>query len=204
MTAPAFIDVLQDALSREAEAVTALGFLFPNTSVTDLIGNSNFTTSLHCSLKTLDSLNQVNVSCFEACSDPAIIFSTWPNFHTCSWYPSLSEALDGPFVSLSTKEAFSTLGILPNQSNLSLSVSSDIASCLSDYCASSEDCRKLDATSRSCSLENLVTTNGTLSTLNRTSAIMCLRDNVCSSTGAVNADIGGVGVRSQICYVGLF
>ncbi|KAH7393398.1 hypothetical protein BKA64DRAFT_86424 [Cadophora sp. MPI-SDFR-AT-0126] len=198
MTAPAFIDVLQDTLSREAEAVTNLNFLFPNASVTSLISDPDFTSSLLCSLESRDSVNPRNISCVQACSDPSIIFSNWPNFYTCSWYPSLSGALDRPDVSLPAKATFSNLGILPDQLNLSSSISSDIASCLSDYCASSNDCRNLDATSRSCSLENLVSLNGTLKTLNRTNAIICLRDNVCSTTGAVNPDIGGVGVMSSL------
>ncbi|KAH7321728.1 hypothetical protein BKA65DRAFT_87576 [Rhexocercosporidium sp. MPI-PUGE-AT-0058] len=194
MNSSGFFDVLQDALSREAEATTNFGFLFPNASVTSLISNADFTASLHCSLETAESTIPKNISCIEACSNPALIFSNWSNFYTCSWYPTLSEALDAPDVSTSATDTFSSLGILPNQSILSHSISSDIATCLSDYCKSSDDCRKLDSKSQSCSLENLVVVNGSLVTLSRTNAITCLHDSVCSSTGAVNPDIGGLGV----------
>ncbi|CZS93771.1 uncharacterized protein RAG0_03906 [Rhynchosporium agropyri] len=122
-----FVEVLQDALRHKDEAVTSLGFLFPNASIASLSGNPDFTASLHCSLET-------------AASDPRNI------------------------------------------------------SCLSEYCESSDDCQKSDLISQSCSMENLITTTGTVTTPNRTNAVICLRDNVCSSTGVVNPDIGGLGV----------
>ncbi|KAG4440238.1 hypothetical protein IFR05_004257 [Cadophora sp. M221] len=194
MNSSEFFDILQNGLSRQAEATTNFGFLFPNTSATSLINNPDFTASLHCSLESVESVEPRNISCVEACSNPTIIFSNWPNFYTCSWYPTLSEALDAPDANSSSSNTLSSLGILSNQSTLSHSISSDIAACLSDYCESSDDCRKLDATTQSCSLENLTIINGSSVVLNRTSAITCLRDNVCSSTGAVNPDIGGLGV----------
>ncbi|CZT46297.1 uncharacterized protein RSE6_06706 [Rhynchosporium secalis] len=187
------VEVLQDALRHKDEAVTNLGFLFINASIASLSGNPDFTASLHCSLETAAS-DPRNISCVEGCSKPEIIFSNWSNFYTCSWYPSLSAYLDRLDTNASTIDAFSSMGIQPNQSSLSQSVSSDIASCLSEYCESSDDCQKSDLISQSCSMENLITTTGTVTTLNRTNAVICLRDNVCSSTGVVNPDIGGLGV----------
>lgn len=167
--------------------VQNLDFLFPTTNIDILINNASFTQTIGC------SNGDKNVSCVDTCGNVSEIFSSWPNFYSCSWYPALSEALDDSNLNATEAQSLNHKGISSNGSNSPSVVSTSIASCLSDYCQSSPDCMDIDKYS-SCSLDNLISSNGSSNELNRTSAIICLRDSVCGSTASVNPDIGGLGV----------
>jgi hypothetical protein len=158
--------------------------------VAQLIGNLSFTNSLGCYNFSEGLL------CNQACSDVTDILLNWPNFYTCSWYPSLSQTIDTANLTTSEVTTLGNLGILGAQQGLAENISSTIAHCLADYCQSSTECMSLD-TDRYCSLENLLSTNGSTGTLNRVNAFSCMRVGVCSSTTDVNPDIGGLGVRTS-------
>lgn len=169
------------------DAREKVDFLFPTAEIDTLINNASYTQTIGC-------FNRAqNESCINACGNVSEIFSSWPNFYTCSWYPALSEALNDSSLNASQVQALNDKGISSNGSNSPSIVSTSIASCLSDYCQSSPDCMDID-THESCSFDNLISSNGSSNELNRTGAIICLRDSVCGSTASVNPDIGGLGV----------
>ncbi|CZR60067.1 uncharacterized protein PAC_09962 [Phialocephala subalpina] len=169
-----------------SDAITKLDFLFPTASIDSLINNSTFTRTIGCSNST------PNVSCIDTCGNVSDVFSSWPNFYSCSWYPALAEALNGADLNVAQVEVLNAKCVSPNLSIVPSNISSTIATCLSDYCQSSPDCLGIDTYS-SCSLDNLLSRDAS-GDLNRTSAIVCLRDSVCGSTASVNPDIGGLGV----------
>ena len=156
--------------------------------------DSSFIDSLWC------SDDHYNISCVEACGDVQGIFHNWPNFYTCSWYPSISTALGESTKSgqwVDSADSLGKKGIYGDQQALSINISFAVANCLTDYCQWSSDCRSLDFL-HSCSLERLMPSNGSAQTLNHANAVTCLKDGVCSSTSDVNPDIGGLGVRHTI------
>lgn len=169
------------------DAHTMLDFLSPTENIDSLINKSAFTQTLGCS-----DGSQI-VPCSETCGNVTAAFLNWPNFYSCSWYPTLAESLSDSNLNNTQVEVLNDKGFSSNQSNFPSNISNTIANCLSDYCLSSADCLGID-TLHSCSLNNLLSSNGSSSDLNRTSAIVCLRDSVCGSTASVNPDIGGLGV----------
>jgi hypothetical protein len=167
-----------------------LPFTYSDLDTVTLLHNSNFTESLGC------FIDNDHVSCNETCGNLTAILSNWPNFYTCSWYPSLSETLDTTNITGSERDTVNELGIFGSQQELSSNISSTLAHCLADYCLSSAECLDLDI-SKSCLLENLLIANESSGNLNRANAFSCMRNGVCSSTSDVNPDIGGLGVRSS-------
>ena len=164
--------------------------LISSLGLTSFSSDTAFVDQLECS----DGRN--NVSCIEACGDAKGIFRNWPDFYTCSWYPSISRTLDE-----STKagawegsvDLLGTKGIYGNEVALSTNISFTIANCLADYCNWSSDCQSLDLLN-SCSMEHLMPSGGSIQTLNHSNAIQCLQYGICGSTANVNPDIGGLGV----------
>jgi hypothetical protein len=190
MNIPTLASILPGTTAADRyNAIVGLEFLSSSANISKLINNSNFTNSLGCSL----DLDEKNTSCIQVCGNVTDVFSSWPNFYTCSWYPTLSEALnENPNVS--SGSLLGSLGIFDHEEDLSSNISSSIANCLADYCQSSSQCQVLDSTN-ACSLTDLVSTSGSYMTLNRSSAVNCLRYGVCGSIDNVNPDIGGLGVR---------
>jgi hypothetical protein len=181
-----------DTASKRYNAIVDLSFISSNVNVSSLIDNSTFTSTLGCYINSFDSQN---ASCIQICGNITDIFSSWPNFYTCSWYPALSEALnENPNVS--TAASFGDLGVYGHEEDLSSNISFSIATCLADYCQSSPQCQVLDS-NKSCSSTNLIYTSGSSQILNQSSAATCLRYGVCGTTDDVNPDIGGLGVRHQ-------
>jgi hypothetical protein len=181
-----------DTAAARSSAIVDLSFLSPNANISSLIVNSTFTSTLGCYNTSIDPQN---ASCIQTCGNITDVFSSWPNFYTCSWYPALSEALnENPNVM--NAAVLGNLGIYDNEEDLSSNISSSIATCLADYCQSSPQCLVLDS-SNACSLTNLFYTSGSSRILNQSSAASCLRYGVCGTTDDVNPDIGGLGVRYQ-------
>lgn len=195
-----FTTLLEDALSKQSQAIIRADFLFPNPSLPTLLQNTNFTDSLQCVNSSQNGWVFGNSTIDEGCGSVEKIFASWPNFYTCSWYPSLSDALYESTMNSTEFDSLTKLGVSGNQQGLSANVSSSVANCLNDYCQSSSTCLALDHF-YSCSLGSLLTTNGASQTLNRTSAFACLRDNVCATTTEVNPDIGGLGVSRRTPYI---
>jgi hypothetical protein len=195
VTAGVIFNIIQDALSKESQALIREQFLFPTANLPDLLGNLNFTESLDCMANPSASSLFSNISCTSACGSVEDIFANWPNFYTCSWYPSISDTLNNSDVNVTNSEVqtLNAIGIFGNQSALVTNISSSIANCLNDYCESSSTCLTLDH-SNQCLLDNLLIGNGFSQRLNRSSAVACLRDSVCATTTDVNPDIGGLGV----------
>jgi len=193
MIVPSLSSIFPDDATLRQNAIVDLGFLSPNANASSLINNSTFANTLQCAIATSNDLQ--NASCVQTCGNITDLFSSWPNFYTCSWYPALSEALNvNPNVS--TGVSLDSLGIYSHQEELSSNISSSIATCLADYCQSSSQCQVLDS-SKACSSTNLISVNGSSKTLNQSSAASCLRYGVCGTTDEVNPDIGGLGVRKQ-------
>ncbi|KAN0103334.1 hypothetical protein V8E51_011647 [Hyaloscypha variabilis] len=190
MIVPSLSSIFPDDATLRQNAIVDLGFLSPNTNASSLIDNSTFANTLQCAIATSNGLQ--NASCVQTCGNITDLFSSWPNFYTCSWYPALSEALNvNPNVS--TGVSLGSLGIYSHQEELSSNISSSIATCLADYCQSSSQCQVLDS-SKACSSTNLISVNGSSKTLNQSSAASCLRYGVCGTTDEVNPDIGGLGI----------
>jgi hypothetical protein len=171
----------------EIEAIADLAFLLNVTDVPALINNSNFTATLGC------SDGDQNITCTDACSNVTSVFENWSNFYTCSWYPALSEALSDTNTTRIGAQSLEAFGIYGGQNELSSNTSINIATCLSDYCQSSSICLGLDTTN-SCSMDTLIQTNSSSSTLDRVNAFKCVQSSVCGSIVDVNPDIGGLGV----------
>lgn len=190
---PSFDDLFPiTTVSDRHKAIVDLSFLSPDANASNLIENGTFTNTLECFLTYIPPKN---TSCLHTCENITEIFSSWPNFYTCSWYPSLSAALnENPNVS--TGGLLGEVGIYSHEETLSSNVSSSIATCLADYCQSSPQCQKLDS-ANACSLTNLFYVSGSSRILNQSSAATCLRYGVCGTTDDVNPDIGGLGVRQQ-------
>lgn len=177
-----------------SDALTKSDFLFPTTDIDSLINDSTFTQTIGC------SNSSQNLSCINTCGNVTNLFSSWPNFYSCSWYPALAEALSDPNLNNTQVAGLDAKGISGNDSSFPTNISNTIATCLNDYCQSSPDCLAID-TFRSCSLDNLLSSNGSSQELNRTSAFICMSKNVCSTTASINPDIGGLGVNSFLrCF----
>jgi len=169
---------------------------FADADIPRLINNVSFTNSLGCKLESQYMIPDYT-SCAEVCGNVSTIFSSWPNFYTCSWYPALSEALAGSSPNGTQVDTLENFGITANQQDLSGYISSTVANCLAEYCQSSADCQAAPGASSSsqwCTLDNLLSTNGSTQMLNRTSVMSCLEYAICPSTLSVNPDIGGLGV----------
>jgi hypothetical protein len=164
-----------------------LPFTHSDLNVSSLIKNPEFTDSLGC------FSGNGYVSCNETCGNVTAILLNWPNFYTCSWYPSISQTLDDTNVTEGEVAKLGALGISGQQQDLSNNISSTVAHCLADYCQSSKECLDLDH-SQSCLLESLISSNGSNVILHPGNAFECMRAGICSSTSDVNPDIGGVGV----------
>jgi hypothetical protein len=200
MSAPSLSSIFPDSTVLRHNTIVDLSFLSPNANVSSLINNSTFTNTLQCAIVTSDGLQ--NASCLQACGNITDLFSSWPNFYTCSWYPALSGFLtENPNVS--TAASLETLGINGHQEDLTSNISSNIATCLADYCQSSPQCQLLDS-SQACSSASLISVNGSSKTLNQSSAASCLRYGVCGTTDDVNPDIGGLGVGEQTLQASTF
>lgn len=169
------------------EAIADLAFLLDITDVPALIDNSNFTATLGC------SDGDQNITCADSCTNVTSVFESWSNFYTCSWYPALSEALSDTNTSRIGAQSLEAFGIFGGQNELSSNTSITIATCLSDYCKSSSICLGLDTTN-SCSMNTLIQTNSSSSTLDRVNAFKCVESSVCGSIVDANPDIGGLGV----------
>lgn len=192
-------NVLSEASSERPQAIIREAFLFPTTPLPELLGNSTFIDSLDCMTASSDGNSFQNISCAEGCGNVENIFANWPNFYTCSWYPSIADTLNVLSVNTLEVETLHSLGIVGSQQTLVTNISSDIANCLNDYCASSSTCQTLDSANH-CSLESLLISNGSSQSLNRSSAVSCMRDSVCGTTTETNPDIGGLGVSSSTIF----
>lgn len=164
-----------------------LSFTKPHLNASSVINNSQFTESLGC----FSGSNPV--SCNETCGNVTAMLLNWPNFYTCSWYPSVSQTLDIFNVTEDEVAKLDTLGIFGKQQDLANNISSTAAHCLEDYCQSSKECMDLDI-GQSCSLEKLINSNGSNAILDQGNAFECMLAGICSSTSDVNPDIGGLGV----------
>ena len=144
-----------------------------------------------------DACNQSDgtSNCTAACLNSTQMFSSLETLHNCALFPLLSVRLANGTLSTDARSLAEKLKIEPSSDHSSLpsNISNTIQTCLLDSCHNNTDCAK--------TLNPIHGSNRGFDPNNLTGILFI--DSyfpLCSPIPAhINADVGGIGVRSKLC-----